>query len=559
MDGHEWKAQVYSRAKGNGCPVHAGRVVVPGTNDLATVDPNTAAQWHPTKNGELTGSDVLTGSNRKIWWHCPAGHEWQAQVNERSRKGSGCPECLRRDRSDARARTSQVREASRSRQSPTPRPCPPHQSLGFVDPNTAAQWHPTKNGELTPSDIAAISKRKVWWQCVDGHEWQRSVGSMTRRSVAGCPADRGRVTVAGFNDLQTVNPLIAQQWHPTKNNPLKPTDVTAGTNKSVWWQCPDGHEWQATVGNRNRFDSSCPADKGRVTVAGFNDLQTVNPLLAQQWHPTKNDSLKPTDVTAGANKSVWWICELGHEWKATVSIRNRTGSRCPFGARRGAKAAPGVTDLATMNASLASQWHPTDNGPLTPRDVLPQSARRVWWQCPKGHEWQAKVYNRTLGSGCPGCVERAGFRTTARSKVYLLEHMKLRLIKVGVCNATSTRIRRYSAMGWRLLDTVETDTGAEALVLEKQLLIFLRKQYPNIPEGLPVRIDSASRYLLGTSEMFDSTEIKEKSLMDILSVTNAAHPVLFQPRIVRVRTDEKTAAECSIDQLAAALADKTVS
>jgi hypothetical protein len=43
-----------------------------------------------------------------------------------------------------------------------------------------------------------------------------------------------------------------------------------------------------------------------------------------------------------------------------------------------------------------------------------------------------------------------------------------------------------------------------------------------------------------------------------LYVTNAAHPVLFQPRIVRVRTDEKAAAECSIDQLAAALTDKTV-
>jgi len=43
-----------------------------------------------------------------------------------------------------------------------------------------------------------------------------------------------------------------------------------------------------------------------------------------------------------------------------------------------------------------------------------------------------------------------------------------------------------------------------------------------------------------------------------LYVTNAAHPVLFQPRIVRVRTEEKSAAECSIDQLAAALTDKTV-
>ncbi len=498
-DEHEWQAQVYSRANGNGCPVHAGRVVVPGTNDLATVDPNTAAQWHPTKNGELTGSDVLTGSNRRIWWQCPAGHEWQAQVNERSRKGSGCPECLRRDRSDARARTPQIREASRSRQPPTPRPsppprqpptprpCPPHRSLGFVDPNTAAQWHPTKNGELTPSDIAAVSNRKVWWQCVDGHEWQRSVGSMTRRSVAGCPADRGR-----------------------------------------------------------------------MTVAGFNDLQTVNPPLAHQWHPTRNGDLTPANVTSGANRNVWWICGLGHEWKTTVNARHNKGLGCQFCARRGARAVPGVTDLATVNGALASQWHPIKNGTLSPGEVLPYSARRVWWQCPNGHEWRAKVYNRTNGGGCPGCVGHAGFRTTSRSKVYLLEHEELRLIKVGVCNATSTRIKRYAALGWRLLDTVETGTGAEALVLEKQLLTLLREQHPNTCEGLSTRLDSASRYLFGTSEMFDSDGINERTIEDILSVTDAAHPVLFQPRIVRVRTDEKSAAECSIDQLAAALTDKTV-
>ena len=27
----------------------------------------------------------------------------------------------------------------------------------------ASQWHPTKNGDLTPQTIAAFSNKKVWW------------------------------------------------------------------------------------------------------------------------------------------------------------------------------------------------------------------------------------------------------------------------------------------------------------------------------------------------------------------------------------------------------------
>ena len=43
-------------------------------------------------------------------------------------------------------------------------------------------------------------------------------------------------------------------------------------------------------------------------VKGENDLATVNPVLAKEWHPTKNENLNPEDITSGSSKEVWWLC-----------------------------------------------------------------------------------------------------------------------------------------------------------------------------------------------------------------------------------------------------------
>ncbi len=58
--------------------------------------------------------------------------------------------------------------------------------------------------------------------------------------------------IVGQNDLATVNPDLAAEWHPTKNNCLRPTQVTAGSNRKVWWKGTCGHEWEAVIGNRSR-------------------------------------------------------------------------------------------------------------------------------------------------------------------------------------------------------------------------------------------------------------------------------------------------------------------
>ena len=65
-------------------------------SNLAVKFPEVAEEWHPTKNGALTPSEVTPGSHKKVWWRCKKkGHEWEAMIKSRA-NGSGCRKCLGR-------------------------------------------------------------------------------------------------------------------------------------------------------------------------------------------------------------------------------------------------------------------------------------------------------------------------------------------------------------------------------------------------------------------------------------------------------------------------------
>jgi len=54
---------------------------------------------------------------------------------------------------------------------------------------------------------------------------------------------------------------------------------------------------------------------------------------------------------------------------------------------------------------LLEQWDPA-NLPATPQNVTYGTRDEYWWQCEKGHRWQAPVKSRTSGRGCPYCSTR---------------------------------------------------------------------------------------------------------------------------------------------------------
>ena len=90
--GHEFSRSPSSVFKGVWCPFCGGTELLKGFNDLATAAPEIAAEWHPTKNNQLTATDVMNGSHRKFWWLCEEGHAYE-QSGKKRRAGQGCPTC----------------------------------------------------------------------------------------------------------------------------------------------------------------------------------------------------------------------------------------------------------------------------------------------------------------------------------------------------------------------------------------------------------------------------------------------------------------------------------
>ena len=179
---------------------------------------------------------------------------------------------------------------------------------------------------------------------------------------------------AGDNDLATTHPHLARQWHAIKNAPLTPWAVTAGAHRKVWWRCDRGHEWQAAIFSRTVNTTGCPVCAGRAVQSGENDLQTLFPGIAAQWHPDRNGTRTPDTISPCSNRKVWWVCEQGHPYPAVVAARTMHGSGCPYCAGR--RALPGFNDLTSAAPNVAAQWHPTLNGSLTPEMITAAAARR---------------------------------------------------------------------------------------------------------------------------------------------------------------------------------------
>jgi hypothetical protein len=270
-------------------------------------------------------------------------------------------------------------------------------SFADMYPDLMTEWHDSRNGTLHPASIYSNSERLAWWRCSHGHEWEAVVAR--RADGDGCPYCSGRWVGYG-NSLADLNPGLAEQWHPTLNDDLRPSDVRPGSGKHVWWSCASGHEWRAQINSRNR-GSGCPDCRTRQVQPGIT-LAEWNPELAAQWHPTRNGDVGAADVRPKSSKRVWWQCSAGHEWEAVISGRSN-GLGCPYCS--GKRVGYG-NSLADLDPVLSAEWHPTRNGDLKPSAVRPKSNKRVWWLCGRGHEWAAVIESRSNGRGCPRCAGR---------------------------------------------------------------------------------------------------------------------------------------------------------
>jgi hypothetical protein len=223
------------------------------------------------------------------------------------------------------------------------------------------------------------------------------------------------------NRLFITNPELCREWDYEKNYPLRPEDISCGSNKKVWWKCDIGHQWKTGISKRTKRNFSCPYCKNRK-ASMENCLATIAPLSLQYWDYDKNRNT-PYDITERSYFMVWWKCDRGHKWKGQVRRFSKAKEKCPYCANR---IVSKENCLAVINPSLASEWHPTKNKETTAYNVLPHSSKKVWWKCKNDHEWQAKINNRMghnnkKGMGCPYCCgKKSSKKNNIGNNLFLL-------------------------------------------------------------------------------------------------------------------------------------------
>jgi len=406
--GHRWQTSVSDRTRGRGCPECRRYRKPPPGRSLADEHPEIAAQWDD-ENGPMTPQDVTAGSQRKVWWRCPAegcGHRWQTRVSLRT-AGGGCPEC------------SRYRKPA------------PGRSLADKHPELLVEWDDGRNPTV-PQDVTPGSNRKVWWRCLAegcGHRWQTRVS--VRTAGSGCPECSRYPKPASGRSLADEHPELLVEWDDERN-PMTPQDVTPGSKRKVWWRCSScDHRWRAIVAHRTN-GRGCPACAGQ-TVTATNSLAAIRPDLAAQWDHDRNQVLTPDAVTAGSSRKVWWRCPepgCGHIWETTVRTRT-SGKGCLKCYRRRRRAGQDTTgspatsrlqdaaplrdggymrrrsrkpNITETHPRIAAEWDHERNK-IEPTAFTHGSGIMVWWRCFKCyHRWQATAGNRTRGRGCPACA-----------------------------------------------------------------------------------------------------------------------------------------------------------
>lgn len=446
-NGRIWQAEVAVRNRSKIAGDMPKSKLLVGYNDLKTLHPAVAAQWHPTRNGELLPEQFFPGSDQKVWWCCEKGHAYQGRISVRTR-GSQCPVCTSERNTSFPEQAIYYYLKGKFRDAINRHVIEPHLEVDIFLPEyrigieyDGSYYHRTarkqkidaqKNTRLKELGIRLIRVVEEGNPIPEGTSWsivccrQKSklqlddtiqktvqlVNELCGTSYAyDIDIERDRpyimeqyIRLEKENSLAVKAPQLLSEWNSHKNGTLKPEYIPAGSSRKVWWKCGKcGYEWAAGVYNRVH-DQGCPVCSGLVVVQGINDLGTTHPALAEEWHTEKNGDRIPQHYSAGSGAKVWWICRsCGHEWSALISNRSRNQG-CPQCA--GKVTAPDQS-LAAKYPHVAAQWHPTLNGSLTPADILPGSERKVWWLCDNRHSWEAIVRTRTLQNrGCPYCANQ---------------------------------------------------------------------------------------------------------------------------------------------------------
>ena len=372
---HIFEARVNHIATGEIiCPICANQKIIIGVNDLATTNPELLKEWDYTKN-IITPQQVTYGVNKKIWWKCKKGHEWQATIASRAGyQKTECPYCKNELKVSIPEKAlayylSQYYQIEESKH---------FEWLGRMEIDIyvpdlklgieydGKQWHNDVKRDLNKDNLCIKNKIKL-----------------IRIREEGCPDYISNVWFVKVKHNKNIILQLQETINDTFNLINKLFDTNLNSKPNI---------------NKDYISILYK------TLSLSKDKSLANSDLMKEWNYEKNGDLNPETLSLGMHKKVWWKCNKGHEWQSMIYSRV-SGVNCPYCA--GQKVFSGNNDLKTLFPEIAKEWNYEKNGDIKPNQIRPQTNKKYWWKCKNcGYEWQTEPSHRVRGRNCPKCARK---------------------------------------------------------------------------------------------------------------------------------------------------------
>ncbi len=397
---------------------------------------NLLNEWDYLKNSDFMPYDVSFGSDKKVWWKCERGHEYQEKVSKRTLRNFGCPYCS----------NHKILKG--------------YNDLATTNPELLEEWDYEKNENIKPTEVFAGSSKEVWWKCKNGHEWIATI--FRRKNGSGCPYCSNQKVLKGYNDFETLYPDLAEEWNYEKNAPLLPSQIVSGGDKVVWWKCKEcGFEWKTQIKVRTKLGNGCPncfkyhstsfneqavlfyikkseyKVENSVRINGLEldifipELKTGIEYDGLKWHKDildrdnnkdevcENEGIKLIRIREKGLEKTKSAINLFRESRSNDDLNKIIKKLIDY-----LKLEPVFIDvkkdrneiissyiiskkdnsLQEKYPELLKEWNYEKNQMLKPNMITPFYNDKVWWKCSDcGFEWEASPANRVMGTGCPKC------------------------------------------------------------------------------------------------------------------------------------------------------------
>ena len=406
--GHSWQATIAARNRGENCPYCCGNKVWKGFNDFASLQPELLKERDYDKNEKIGifPNKITDANSRKVWWLCPKGHSYLMSVDKRTRRHFNCPYCS----------GQRFKEGIND--------------LATLYPNLVNEWHPTKNGNLTPNKVPGKSYKKYWWLCPAGHAYlatphDRGAGHTN------CPICNS-VKQTSFPE-QTIYFYLKQLFPDTINryktifdNDMELDVYIPELNIGIEYDGGRYHKGEENRKKELRKYSICK-DNGIYLIR-------VKEGTFEEWQKETADKI----FNISTSKKIELI------QKTIISLFRFLGYKFNFNflkfdidiEKDRIKILSNYlqkidNSLAKLRPDVLAYWDYDKNGTLNPEMLSVSSNQKVWWICPScGHSWYNSPNAMTSNkkANCPICIKTINGRR--KTEKYLkINNLKLKCPK----------------------------------------------------------------------------------------------------------------------------------